>query len=86
MDERGRQVLLDAVGLLTLRAEGEHANVAEQIAYLKQVYGDNTIGGAGAMTIALATLCEHVIADLAEERGSTPADVLRDLARRYVDG
>jgi hypothetical protein len=86
MNDHGRQVLLDAIGLLTLRAEGAHTNVHEQIAYLRQVYGGNTIGGAGAMTIALATLCEHLIADLAEQRGTTPAEVLQELAARYVAG
>jgi hypothetical protein len=84
MNDRGREALLHAIGLLTLRAEGGNANVPEQIAYLQQVYGENTIGGAGAMTIALATLCEHLIADLAEARNAEPADVLQGLAARYI--
>ncbi|WP_327003925.1 hypothetical protein OHA72_54230 [Dactylosporangium sp. NBC_01737] len=84
MNDRGLQVLLDAIGLLTLRADGNHLNVPEQIAYLKQVYGDNTIAGAGAMTIALATLCEHLISDVATLRGITTAEVLQELAARYI--
>jgi hypothetical protein len=86
VNDRARQALLDAIGLLTLRECGDRTNVEEQIAYLQQVYGENTIGGAGAMTVALATLCEHLIADLAKERGVTPGEVLQELAARYVGG
>ncbi|GAB3824459.1 hypothetical protein ACFPIJ_63370 [Dactylosporangium cerinum] len=84
MNDRGWQVLLDAIGLLTLRADGDHINVPEQIEYLKQVDGENTIGGAGAMTVALATLCEHLVEDVAGLRGVTTAEVRQELAARCV--
>jgi hypothetical protein len=36
------------------------------------------------MTIALATLCEHLINDVATLRDITPAEVLQELAARYI--
>lgn len=85
MSARGRQHILDAIGLLTLRENGARNDADAQRAYLEQVYEGDVMGAGGAaMTLALAALCERLLADLAAERSSTRGEVLQELAARYV--